>query len=518
MSYSDYALIKKDTLTDIGNAIRAQKGTNDLIDPADFSSEIESIEGGVPIEPILQEKTVVVNGIVIPDEGYHGLSKVTVDVPINNVLGHVEAASIIADGASFINTYICPNPEYSIEMEFRLTKSVSSSWDFLFGTRYGQYSRWVARFENGENGQFKAQRSSASSGVTGEWYNSEYYKSDFINEYKVFKLAKNIAYVNGVKKHTFTATSDSDVRHYSYPLFLFAVNETNNLSALTNNMAYIDVKYVKLWDEKDNLVLDLIPVVKTDGTVCMYNKLNGTYYYNSGEGTFTYSELNMAAIIDIDMNNNGINIGTGGSTYDAVNNNGTFTDGKFILDAPGCLTVPTEFMAKSSNKSWSIAFTIDDYTISSEKYSRIARGSNDVPSVYWSNQNSPNGFEHKLTCWSSLDTTISDRNCGTTWYDTSFYTISDNGRIQFADFAGTKTTFVFRNDGVNTELWINGNKKCIADSNSYDSSHWAHTFTIGNSEYNNGTEYSDWNMSHLECSMLKLWDRAITDEEIADLV
>lgn len=480
MSYSDYALIKKSTLTDIGDAIRIKKGTSNLIDPANFSSEIENIVGKTIIE------------------------------------GHTEVASIITDGASYINTYICPNPEYSIEIECKLTKSVSSNWDFLFGTRHGQYSRWVARFENGENGQFKAQRSSASDGVTGEWYNSEYYKSDFIDKYKVFKLAKNIAYVDGVKKHTFAATTDSDVCHYDYPLFLFAVNETNNLSALTNNTAYIETKYVKLWDEKDNLVLDLIPVVKNDGTVCMYNKVNGAYYYNSGEGTFTYSELNMGALIDIDMSN-GTNIGTGGSAYDAVNHNGTFVDGKFVLDAPGCLTVPTEFMAKSSNKPWTVALTIDDYTVSDEKYSRIARGSADVPSVYWSNQNPPNGFEHKLTCWSSLDTAISDRNCGTTWYDASFYNVSDNGRIQFADFTGMKTTFVFRNDGVNTELWINGSKRCIADSNSYDNSRWANTFAIGNSEYDKDNDYAVWNMSHLECSMLKLWDRAITNEEIAAL-
>lgn len=50
MSYSDYALIKKSTLTEIGNAIRSQKGTDELIDPANFGSEISAIEGGSSIE------------------------------------------------------------------------------------------------------------------------------------------------------------------------------------------------------------------------------------------------------------------------------------------------------------------------------------------------------------------------------------------------------------------------------------------------------------------------------------
>lgn len=45
--YDEYALIKKSTLTATANAIRAQKGTSDLIDPANFPTEIEGITGGV---------------------------------------------------------------------------------------------------------------------------------------------------------------------------------------------------------------------------------------------------------------------------------------------------------------------------------------------------------------------------------------------------------------------------------------------------------------------------------------
>lgn len=48
--YDEYALIKKSTLTATANAIRTQKGTSDLIDPANFPTEIEQIEGGVGID------------------------------------------------------------------------------------------------------------------------------------------------------------------------------------------------------------------------------------------------------------------------------------------------------------------------------------------------------------------------------------------------------------------------------------------------------------------------------------
>lgn len=46
MGYENYALIKKSTLTEIGDAIREKTGSTELIDPANFASEISDISGG----------------------------------------------------------------------------------------------------------------------------------------------------------------------------------------------------------------------------------------------------------------------------------------------------------------------------------------------------------------------------------------------------------------------------------------------------------------------------------------
>lgn len=64
--------------TAIANAIRSKKQTSEPIIADDFPEEIETIETDVH----LQEKTVSENGEVTPDAGYHGLSKVVVDIPV----------------------------------------------------------------------------------------------------------------------------------------------------------------------------------------------------------------------------------------------------------------------------------------------------------------------------------------------------------------------------------------------------------------------------------------------------
>lgn len=88
---SELLSIKKSTLEDIGNQVRAKTGKSDLISVMSLANEIKSIE--INAQPILQEKTVTENGEYTADEGYDGLSKVIVDVEQNSSFPYKATAS-----------------------------------------------------------------------------------------------------------------------------------------------------------------------------------------------------------------------------------------------------------------------------------------------------------------------------------------------------------------------------------------------------------------------------------------
>ena len=68
-------------LSAIAAAIRAKTGKAEKLSLDQMPNEIAGIDSG-GADPVLQEKTITENGFYMPDDGYDGLSGVTVNVPI----------------------------------------------------------------------------------------------------------------------------------------------------------------------------------------------------------------------------------------------------------------------------------------------------------------------------------------------------------------------------------------------------------------------------------------------------
>jgi len=73
----------------------------------------------------------------------------------------------------------------------------------------------------------------------------------------------------------------------SYDMFLFALNNGGNALSYATDMKLYEWKYyqngvLKQW---------LIPVMNNDDVPCLYDKINGTFKYNVGTGSFNYGEL-----------------------------------------------------------------------------------------------------------------------------------------------------------------------------------------------------------------------------------
>ena len=87
-------------------------------------------------------------------------------------------------------------------------------------------------------------------------------------------------YLNGgniIETHIFNGNGITNFRMY-----LFAVNTAGRAQIMPSGSR---MYYTKIW-QNDILVRDFIPVLDKDGTPCMYDKVEGKFYYNAGTGQF----------------------------------------------------------------------------------------------------------------------------------------------------------------------------------------------------------------------------------------
>lgn len=235
--------------------VSPSNATNKLVTWGSNNSNV-SVSGGKVTAKTAGSAIVTVT---TADGGYTAQCNVTVNA--STEVGHTELASLSLDGNCYFDTEILPDQNTNTEAKLY----VKSGTTYICGAMDDKYKYGYTTTDN-----FYAVRGSVSSAAknTAFWEDAWTIKQNgatatFGNDSVTLDNAGN-----------FTLTS---------PYYIGCMSK-NGEAAGTGLKGKI--YYAKIYSG-DTLVADMIPVKKSDGTLCLYDKARKKYIYNAGTGTLT---------------------------------------------------------------------------------------------------------------------------------------------------------------------------------------------------------------------------------------
>lgn len=188
-----------------------------------------------------------------------GYATTSAEQPVDPSESHTELESLSVDGNCYFDTEILPDQNTNTEAKLY----IKSGTTYICGARDDKYKYGYTVTDN-----FYAIRGSVSSAAknTAFWENTWTIKQNG----STFTFGGNS--VNTDPISSFKLTS---------PLYIGCMSQ-NGKAAGTGLKGKI--YYSKIYSGS-NLVADMIPVKKSDGTLCLYDKVRKKYIYNSGSGT-----------------------------------------------------------------------------------------------------------------------------------------------------------------------------------------------------------------------------------------
>lgn len=234
-----------------------------------------SVERKVTQEGLRQPIALKGGGVFrVANGGRFGVLKSTVELPYAEELEYLESS-----GKQYINTGVLVNPDYSVEVTFVMSQR-NATWDTLFGTRNSSQARFTARWANSATGKLGVHRSKAKTTNYESYDDANATKTMVTDTWHTIKLAKREYTFDGALRKTFSATTSTT--SFAYPIYLFALCNAGSPA----DYGYFRIKSARMWNSADELVRDFIPVIDKEGVACMYDKVNGEFYYNKGTGSF----------------------------------------------------------------------------------------------------------------------------------------------------------------------------------------------------------------------------------------
>ena len=250
--------IKKGESAILTATVKPSNATNQSVKWSTSNSNVTVSNGKVTGKAV---GTSVVT-VTTDDGGY--TAQCTVNVAENTVdpsESHTELESLSVDGNCYFDTEILPDQNTNTEAKLY----VKSGTTYICGARDDKYKYGYSMTDN-----FYAVRGSVSSAAknTAFWEDAWTIKQNgatatFGNNSVTLDNAGN-----------FTLTS---------PYYIGCMSKNGEAAgAGLKGKIY----YAKIYSGS-NLVADMIPVKKSDGTLCLYDKVRKKYIYNAGTGTVT---------------------------------------------------------------------------------------------------------------------------------------------------------------------------------------------------------------------------------------
>ena len=193
------------------------------------------------------------------DGGYTAQCNVTVNE--STATDHTELASLSLDGNCYFDTEILPDENTNTKARWNL----QSGTTYIAGARDDNYKIGYTCTDN-----FYAVRGTVNSAAKP----ANYWNGDWIIN------QTGVSYQFG---DTTVATDaiDSFVLTSPYYLGNMSKNGAPAGTGVTGKIYYAQIY------SGDTLVADMVPVKKSDGTLCLYDKVRKKYIYNAGTGTLT---------------------------------------------------------------------------------------------------------------------------------------------------------------------------------------------------------------------------------------
>lgn len=197
--------------------------------------------------------------VTTADGGYTAQCNVTVNA--STEVGHTALASLNLDGNCYFDTEIMPDQNTNTKAKWNL----QSGTTYIAGARDDNYKIGYTCTDN-----FYAVRGTANSPAKP----ASYWNGDWIIN------QTGVSYQFG---DTTVTTDAIDAFTLSSPYYLgnMSKNGAPAGTGVTGKIYYAQIYSV------DGLVADMIPVKKSDGTLCLYDKVRKKYIYNAGTGTVT---------------------------------------------------------------------------------------------------------------------------------------------------------------------------------------------------------------------------------------